>query len=176
MERKGVAKKAKPKGVARLLRQSAKEGGCTCKKSACLRLHCKCFSAGGCCTPDCRCANCLNDAAHEPVRKFVKEKTKIISPWAFEDKIVGGEGAARVHAFGCSCKKGCRSNYCECLKNGVKCSNICKCCDCANGTTELERQSVRKIHRRPARRKHQLSFREGESGEVTIRFAPVSRG
>ena len=33
----------------------------------------------------------------------------------------------------CSCKKGCASNRCACLKANLSCTSICKCVACSNG-------------------------------------------
>ena len=30
----------------------------------------------------------------------------------------------------CRCKTGCNSLRCKCRKNGLKCSDMCLCCDC----------------------------------------------
>lgn len=147
--------------------------GCTCKKSACLRLHCRCFSAGGCCSAACRCAGCLNTAECEPLRQFVKEKTKVISPWAFEDRVVKVDGEEKLYAFGCTCKRGCRLNYCPCFKNKVPCSELCRCQGCANDTAEIDPQKLRKVWKRTVRAKHQLSFVQSPEGQVTIQFLPL---
>ena len=33
----------------------------------------------------------------------------------------------------CTCtKSGCNKNYCECFKNGNKCTSLCRCIDCEN--------------------------------------------
>ena len=33
----------------------------------------------------------------------------------------------------CSCKKGCASNRCACVKANLSCTSLCKCIDCING-------------------------------------------
>ena len=33
----------------------------------------------------------------------------------------------------CSCKKGCASNRCSCVKANLSCTSLCKCLDCSNG-------------------------------------------
>ena len=37
-----------------------KKGGCTCKKTFCLKMYCECFSTGKSCGDDCGCTNCKN--------------------------------------------------------------------------------------------------------------------
>ena len=32
----------------------------------------------------------------------------------------------------CGCNVGCKTQRCKCKKNGLKCSEICKCQDCEN--------------------------------------------
>ena len=38
----------------------------------------------------------------------------------------------------CKCKKGCETNRCSCRKSGLKCTDVCKCCDCKNGDGDQE--------------------------------------
>lgn len=132
---------------------------CTCSKSKCLRLHCKCFGKLGMCGPECVCTNCLNRPEFADARNFVIEKTKMIFPQAFESRItVIGEGKEKVNAVGCKCSKGCKKKYCECVKAGVDCSVICKCVECANGYRCFDKHTVKKIFKMPVRRKHKLVF------------------
>lgn len=35
--------------------------GCTCKKTACKKKYCDCFSSGNKCLPTCKCLNCTNN-------------------------------------------------------------------------------------------------------------------
>lgn len=38
-------------------------------------------------------------------------------------------------SFGCRCSKtGCKTGYCTCLKNGVKCGSECGCRSCDNNS------------------------------------------
>ena len=44
-----------------------------------------------------------------------------------------------IHSLvNCKCKKGCETNRCSCRKSGLKCTDVCKCCDCKNGDGDQE--------------------------------------
>jgi len=64
-------------------------GGCTCKKSQCLKLYCQCFSSSTTCGPKCRCLTCHNTTSHgsdiEEARRIILER----NPSAFDDKFDG---------------------------------------------------------------------------------------
>jgi hypothetical protein len=64
-------------------------GGCTCKKSRCLKLYCQCFSLSTTCGPKCKCQTCHNTTLHadaiEEARKTILER----NPSAFDDKFRG---------------------------------------------------------------------------------------
>lgn len=36
----------------------------------------------------------------------------------------------------CSCSKSCKLSECQCMKNGLKCTDLCKLSNCANWKTE----------------------------------------
>jgi hypothetical protein len=126
--------------------------GCSCNKSKCLRLHCKCFSKLGYCGPNCGCVDCGNVPEFNTERNYVIEQTKKIFPYAFESKIVSSENNYSLNSRGCRCKTGCNKHYCECFKNGVGCSPICKCNSCKNTKLEIAVEEVR-THFEPALRK-----------------------
>lgn len=42
-----------------------RKGGCTCKKTNCLKRYCECFNSGKICTPECACYGCHNKSEHE---------------------------------------------------------------------------------------------------------------
>lgn len=108
---------------------------CSCKKSHCLKLYCECFKGGLYCE-NCTCPNCLNKEKFELFRQqsinFLKSKSK----HAFKPvKMLETESKEEKHIKGCKCKNSsCKKNYCECYQNGMKCSDLCKCLNCMNGT------------------------------------------
>lgn len=61
-------------------------GGCTCKKSKCLKLYCQCFSSSTTCGARCRCQMCHNTVSHsvsiENARRVILDR----NPAAFQDK------------------------------------------------------------------------------------------
>ncbi|CAB9525540.1 tesmin/TSO1-like CXC [Seminavis robusta] len=61
-------------------------GGCTCKKSRCLKLYCQCFASSTTCGPTCKCHVCHNTALHgdaiDAARRTILER----NPSAFDDK------------------------------------------------------------------------------------------
>lgn len=141
--------------------------GCTCSKSRCLRLHCRCFGVMGTCSSECQCQNCLNRPEFEEARAFVIEKTLHIFPSAFQSRIslvCGSE--TRINASGCKCTTGCRKRYCECVKGSAGCSALCRCVGCQNEKVDMEKGTAKKIFKTPVRRKHKLLFRSEDSSPV----------
>ena len=41
----------------------------------------------------------------------------------------------------CSCKKGCASNRCACVKANLSSTSLCKCLDCINGKENRDKLS-----------------------------------
>lgn len=157
-----------------------REKGCSCTKSYCLRLHCKCFGKNGMCSPECQCINCLNTKEFEEVREFVVEKTKQILPRAFQPRFITlQQDQQKVSLVGCKCVTGCQKKYCDCVKEGASCSAICRCSGCLNERVALDRGTVKKIFKSPKRRKHKLLFKlqgsqEGEVSQI-IEFAKYKK-
>nr|CAH04409.1 hypothetical protein [Euplotes vannus] len=124
--------------------------GCTCKRSKCIKLYCECFLSKGFCGPSCTCNDCENMEENE--EEIVKIREKILSrnPKAFEKKLqieeasqplgMGPKAASAPssnlrHIKGCTCKRSkCSNNYCECHQHGAKCTELCSCTDCNNGS------------------------------------------
>ncbi len=131
--------------------------GCNCKKSSCLRLHCSCFKELRQCNKNCKCENCLNVEKHQKARKFVIEKTKIITQDAFSSKTITHKGHLIIK-IGCRCKKGCKTRYCDCKKYNSKCSSICRCSDCANDKIPIDREEIIKIFKYHPRKKLKITI------------------
>lgn len=131
---------------------------CKCKKSQCLRLHCVCFSSGGVCGPQCGCVGCVNLPQFEEARQFVIMKTKEINPTAFESKLKNVSGHDKiVNSQGCKCtRNNCKKNYCACFKNGIGCSDMCRCSSCLNSKEELKQEEKAIIGKRVFRKKHKI--------------------
>jgi hypothetical protein len=134
--------------------------GCRCKKSKCLRLHCRCFNDLLYCFKNCRCLDCFNRLEHQRIRKFVVEKTIEISPTAFSPKImkVNNDNPTSLHLKGCTCKSGCNRNYCECFKSQSRCSSLCKCTGCQNDYQAIDSKILATVPR-PKRAKGRLSIK-----------------
>jgi hypothetical protein len=142
--------------------EEEESGGCKCKNSKCLRLHCACFKTLGYCGPSCRCLNCLNQEKFKEARNFVIQKTKIIYKKAFQtknDKVAEFQDY-KIHKEGCNCKKGCNLKYCQCKKFGANCSPICRCESCINNKVNLTQEEIRKIYKPCSRKKHKIIIKE----------------
>ena len=90
---------------------------CSCSKTQCNRKYCECFNSGNYCI-DCNCKNCNNKP---PINSYTNKHPTDDSLKNKKEKII------------CTCtKSGCNKNYCECFKNGQKCSELCRCISCEN--------------------------------------------
>lgn len=130
--------------------------GCNCSKIQCARLHCICFKEKGYCGDHCNCVNCLNREEHKDTIKKIKNFTKEINPLAFKSKIdiVDSNQNLKISNRGCSCSKNnCLKNYCECHKNGLQCSSLCKCNICKNDKIQLSSEQVQKLFKKCSRKK-----------------------
>ena len=67
-----------------------------------------------------------------------------------------GVGQA-IYSRGCKCSKSrCQSRHCECFKNGLDCTNICKCDHCGNGFVELDKRDIGKYYEKDHRKRFKL--------------------
>lgn len=155
---------SKPKGGIRKIiqkikkssKKNSKKCGCRCKKTKCTRLHCICFREKGYCGDQCMCTDCYNREEFSETIKKIRDFTKEINPLAFQSKIetIGLENGQKIHNRGCSCTKNqCKKNYCECFKNGLACSPLCKCENCKNEKVEIDVSKVKEIFKKCSRKK-----------------------
>ena len=84
---------------------------CSCSKTQCVRKYCECYNQGRFCV-DCDCKNCLNQLPKNSSTNIKNIPNKNVI---------------------CTCtKSSCNKNYCECFKNGEKCTSLCRCVNCEN--------------------------------------------
>ena len=90
---------------------------CSCSKTQCNRKYCECYNSGNYCI-DCNCKNCKNQP---PINTYSNKRPNDLVSKMKKSKEI------------CTCtKSGCNKNYCECFKNGNKCTSLCRCIDCEN--------------------------------------------
>ena len=87
-----------------------KKGGCTCKKTKCLKMYCECFSSGRQCTDNCNCQGCSNCQEHLDSILKAQKMAKV-------------KEQSKSSRKGCNCRKThCQKKYCECFNLGVPCN------------------------------------------------------
>ena len=105
---------------------------------------------------DCRHHHCKRANYQTAVWKNAPTNNQVLSPagkrWALESDEGGqrldtvwmsGSPApnAVIELLACTCKRVCKSNTCECILNGLKCSDLCRLADCSNQPYETSFQS-----------------------------------
>lgn len=145
--------------------------GCNCSKSKCLRLHCVCFRNGTFCSDKCGCRGCYNSEKNAELVAKVRMTTKDINSCAFRERIIEVEVDGKVAKFthGCSCSKNnCLKNYCECRKNGLSCSSLCKCEGCMNSKVVLDPELANELYKKPTRKKKKIIFKSKNSDSLEM--------
>lgn len=103
-------------------------GKCSCKKTQCNKLYCECFSNKRFCDETCQCVGCTNKPEEISPKCVPFKSNRSLSNYSFiplqEEK---------ENFKGCTCtKSNCNKLYCDCHKNGRKCSTSCRCVNCLN--------------------------------------------
>ena len=141
--------------------------GCRCQKSNCLRLHCRCFKDLLYCAVFCKCLDCFNKIENDKEREYVINKTREIYPNAFKTKVIS-LGSDKINFEGCNCSKGCNRNYCECFKNKLECSNLCRCSTCSNNKVDKADMVSAKIVKMRNRKKDKIIIKKESTPVYSI--------
>ena len=100
---------------------------CSCFRTQCDKKYCECFNNRRYCI-NCNCTNCSN--------KPPKNSTTDVRP------NLNNENINKEKKLYCTCSKsGCKLKYCECYKNNLECSNLCRCTKCENTKIPKEKNS-----------------------------------
>ena len=101
---------------------------CSCNKTQCDKKYCECFNNNRFCV-NCNCINCLN--------RPPKNSTCDVRP--IQNFSVNNEKTKKLF---CTCSKsGCKLKYCECYKNGLECTELCRCTKCENTKIPKEKNN-----------------------------------
>ena len=70
---------------------------------------------------------------------------------------------------GCSCSKNnCQKNYCECFKNGLPCTPLCKCENCCNDKCDIEPKMASKLFKKSSRKKKKIVFKTKSDNAIEM--------
>jgi len=113
-------------------KDSADEGkhGCKCKKTACLKLYCRCFSLNLCCNAVCGCGSqCKNTNEFDPRRLQAIQSIRNRDSSAFNSKLRRGCRCVNSH---------CLKKYCVCFRAQTTCAtDLCQCVGCKNTSSSM---------------------------------------
>ena len=100
---------------------------CSCNKTKCDKKYCECFNNNRFCV-NCNCVECLN--------KPPKNSTNDMRP---NSNNIEND---KIKKLFCTCSKsGCKLKYCECYKNGLECTDLCRCTKCENTKIPKEKNN-----------------------------------
>ena len=101
----------------------------------------------------------------------MRKATKDINSQAFESRFVEIKFGDKVMKFtkGCSCSKNnCQKNYCECFKNGLPCTPLCKCEHCCNDKCDIEPKMASKLFKKSSRKKKKIVFKTKSDNAIEM--------
>ena len=105
---------------------------CSCSKTQCNRKYCECYNSHRYCF-GCNCKNCQN---LPPKNSFTNKHPDEVEKEKKNNEVII-----------CTCtKSGCNKKYCECYKNGNKCSELCRCIGCENTDKFKNENNSKKVN------------------------------
>ena len=123
LKKKQKRKKEENKKSKKFFTDYNSELKCSCNKTKCDKKYCECFNNNRFCV-NCNCVDCLN--------KPPKNSTNDIRPNEYD----------KSKKLFCTCSKsGCKLKYCEYYKNGLECTDSCRCTKCENTKIPKEKNN-----------------------------------